>query len=58
MKKKVALIAAASLLTTATIVAATSVNTGKKPADGKAVKTAVDKDKKSKCRYERTHCFD
>jgi hypothetical protein len=58
MKKKIALIAAASLLTTATIVAATSVNTGKKPTDSKAAKTAVEKEKKAKCRYERTHCFD
>jgi len=58
MKKKVALIAAAGLLTTATLVAATSVNTGKKPADGKAVKTTVAKEKKSTCNRERTHCFD
>jgi uncharacterized protein YycO len=58
MKKKVALIAAAGLLATATIVAATSVNTGKKPTNGKAVKTEVAKEKKSKCSYDRTHCFD
>jgi hypothetical protein len=58
MKKKAFLIAAAGLLTTATIVAATSVNNGKKPADSKATKTAVAKEKKSKCSYERTHCFD
>jgi len=58
MKKKVALIAAAGLLTTATLIAATSINTGKKPTDGKAVKTAVAKEKKSSCNHERTHCFD
>lgn len=56
MKKKAFLIAAAGLLTTATIVAATSVNTGKKPA-GKAVKTGV-AEKKAGCNRERTHCFD
>ena len=53
MKKKVAMIAATVLFTTATIVAATSVNNGKKP-----VKTAVAKEKKARCTYERTHCFD
>jgi hypothetical protein len=53
--KKVALIAAAGLLTTATIVAATTINTSKKPTDGKVVKTAVAKERKS---CERTHCFD
>jgi hypothetical protein len=49
------LIAAAGLLTTATIVAATTVNTGKKPTDGKALKTAAAKERKT---CERTHCFD
>lgn len=58
MKKKIVLIAAAGLLTTATIVAATSVNTGKKRPDGKAVKTEVVKEKKTTCNRERTHCFD
>jgi hypothetical protein len=57
MRKKIALIAAAGLLTTATIVTATTVSTGKKPA-GKAVKTEVAKEKKSQCNRARTHCFD
>jgi len=56
MKKKILLIATAGLLTTATIVAATTVNSGKKPT-GNAVKTEVAKAKKS-CNRERTHCFD
>jgi hypothetical protein len=59
MKKKIALVAAAGLLTTATLVAATSVHTGKKPTDSKAVKTtAVAKEKKAECNRARTHCFD
>jgi hypothetical protein len=58
MKKKAILIAAAGLLTTATIVAATSVNTGKKPSDSKAVKTAVANEKEAGCNRARTHCFD
>jgi hypothetical protein len=57
MRKKIALIAAAGLLTTATIVTATTVSTGKKPAS-KAVKTEVAKEKKSQCNRERTRCFD
>jgi hypothetical protein len=56
--KKAFLIAAAGLLTTATIVAATSVNTGKKPSDSKAVKTAVANEKEAGCNRARTHCFD
>ena len=58
MKKKLILVAAAGLLTTATIVTATSVYTGKKPTDGKAVKKEMAKEKKSDCNRERTHCFD
>ena len=52
MTKKVILIAAAGLLTTATLIAATTVH------NGKAVKTAVTKDKKTDFNRERTHCFD
>lgn len=58
MKKKIALVATAAFLTTATIVAATTVNGGKKSATAKAVKTSVANEKKSTCNRERTHCFD
>ena len=51
--KKIVLVAAAGLLTTATIIAA-SVNTGKKPETKKEVKKEVKKD----CsKAKRTHCF-
>ena len=57
MRKKILLMAAAGLLTTATIIAAT-VSTGKNSTDGKVEKSAVAKEKKSEFNRERTHCFD
>lgn len=54
MKKKIVLIAATGLFTTA-IVAAT-VNTGKK-ADNKAVKTEAVKEKKECSKAKKYHCI-